>query len=308
MLPYLLKLYPYTPSITYSGNIDPQSIHSKTSEKALSFLTGALACAPSILKNKTISWVLLEFGVVSCISLLFWSKLGHWITNKIADQICIQHFLRQDPISAEIGNRVTNNDDLRAEIFEKISSACSNDNKKKDALLEHYLVGIWPRLPITQLLSCYKETVKQMTHPSMTSFKPTPSSQMHIWTLHHNELDLETIDLLKKNFNIDVEHEGETPFSTLAQEAINHQENDKKWRPILNKMLLLHQGGCALKLTFDHDFVRIYENSSLGVHLQTATDNVALSLKTYLSPEKPLIIKKKYVTNQRNLVIPYQQQ
>ncbi len=294
MLSALLKLYPYTPSITPSGIIDPKSIHSKTTEKVLALLTTALASIPLVKKSPT-SWAILGVGAIGYISYLFWSKLGAWVPNKIADQICVQHFLQAATTPAGIAYRVLNNAILHDEIFNKILSVTNISSR--DTLLKNYLIGIWNRLPVTpvtQALSCYIKTVIIMTNQDMQSFNPSSSSQMRIWTSTSHALDTNTINLLKKNFNIDIIDNDKTPFATLAANAVHSQDEEATWQPILARMTLLLNAECNAKLLLNKEFDLIYDKSSLGLYIQNIQPNdknfkVASCLQEYLSTERALV-------------------
>jgi hypothetical protein len=211
-----MYIYPFSPTISKHGTIDPSSIHPQKYEVALTLFTTALASF-SLYRTTPIKITILGTAAVGIISHLFWTKLGHWAPNKVADEKCIRAFLNMSVIDAGLAKRVLNNDTLHDAIFNKLVA-----EKNGDQLLSHYFAGLWSHIPLQERRGVYLKTLEKMTNKKLTDFHPSKIDQFYMWTTL-TVPDLATAQLLALNFESDVTNlEGHTPREHFEHKLIRY--------------------------------------------------------------------------------------
>ncbi len=123
----LERLYPYTPMINEVGDVDPNSIHSKNTERLLALATTAFAYG-AFFRKSSYTWGVIGTVATGVASYYFWSVLGTWVpVEKLAHQNIIKTFkkthtitysevcyaLRQNPLNGEILKAILNFPDDR---------------------------------------------------------------------------------------------------------------------------------------------------------------------------------------------------
>jgi hypothetical protein len=136
MMSILERLYPYTPMINEVGDVDPNSIHSKNTERLLALATTAFAYG-AFFRKSTYTWSVIGTVASGVASYYFWSVLGTWVpVEKLAHQNIINTFKKNHTITHSAVRCALYRHPLNGEILKAILNF--PDDRARNQLMKSY--------------------------------------------------------------------------------------------------------------------------------------------------------------------------
>ena len=185
MMALLERLYPYTPVINEVGDVDPNSIHSKNTERLLALATTALAYG-AFFRKSSYTWGVIGTVATGVASYYFWSVLGTWVpVEKLAEQNIINTLKKNHTITPTAVRYALYHHSFNGDILKAILN--SPDERARN-----------------QLMKSYADNVNQYL----------------VWDLSDNRTFTPRNESLKDYFQIELQQEDKGRRAVLLQQAV----------------------------------------------------------------------------------------